>query len=185
MQLQFQQEACSCLQRPVSQINTQEQTQEIKLPEGMPDIGRVLGAWGQILIRGKEWHSGGAGVSGGVLAWVLYTPEDGSEVRSVDTWIPFQSSWELRDIQRDGVIHIWPLLSGIDARCVSARKIMLRCQISLYGQAFVQTDTMLYLPQQVPEDVQLLKNSYPMLLPKEAGEKQFTVRQALTLWIKV
>ena len=71
MQLQFHQEICPCLRRLVNQTNVQEQTQEIKLPEGMPDIGRILGAWGQILIRGKEWNSGFATVSGGVLAWVL------------------------------------------------------------------------------------------------------------------
>jgi hypothetical protein len=68
MQLQFHQDTCSCLRRLVNQTNVQEQTQEIKLPEGMPDIGRVLGAWGQILIRGKEWNSVYANVSGGVQA---------------------------------------------------------------------------------------------------------------------
>lgn len=181
MQLQFQQETCPCLRRLVNQTNVQEQTQEIKLPEGMPDIGRVLGAWGQILIRGKEWNSGFANVSGGVLAWVLYAPEDGSALRSVDTWIPFQTRWEFPEARRDGAIHIWPLLSGIDARCVSARKIMLRCQIGVHGQVFEPSPLTMYVPGQIPEDVQVLTNSYPMVLPVEAGEKQFLIQQELEL----
>ena len=41
MQLQFHQDTCPCLLRLVNQTNVQEQTQEIKLPEGMPDIRRM------------------------------------------------------------------------------------------------------------------------------------------------
>ena len=31
---------------------TKEETQELKLPESMPDIGRVIAAWGQPVVRG-------------------------------------------------------------------------------------------------------------------------------------
>ena len=179
MQLQFHQDTCPCLRRLVNQTNVQEQTQEIKLPEGMPDIGRVLGAWGQILIRGKEWNSVYANVSGGVQARVLYAPEDGSALRSIDTWIPFQCRWEFPEARRDGTIHIWPLLSGIDARCISARKVMLRCQIGVHGQVLEPSSITLYTAEQVPEDVQLLINSYPVMLSVEAGEKQFLIQQEL------
>ena len=76
MELQFNKSVCNCLQKLVAQTQTQEQTQEIRLPDGMPDIGRVLGAWGQVLMRSKEWRGSGMGVSGGVMVWVLYMPED-------------------------------------------------------------------------------------------------------------
>ena len=179
MQLQFHQDTCPCLRRLVNQTNVQEQTQEIKLPEGMPDIGRVLGAWGQILIRGKEWNSVYANVSGGVQTRVLYAPEDGSALRSIDTWMPFQCRWEFPEARRDGTIHIWPLLSWIDARCISARKVMLRCQIGVHGQVLEPSSITLYTAEQVPEDVQLLINSYPVMLSVEAGEKQFLIQQEL------
>ena len=51
-----------------------EETQEYKLPDGMPDIGRVIAAWGQVVLRGKEWRSRHIGISGGVMLWVLYAP---------------------------------------------------------------------------------------------------------------
>ena len=59
MELTFNKTACPCLRKAVRQIQTQEQTQEVRLPESMPDIGKVLGSWGQVLIRpvqpfGKE-----------------------------------------------------------------------------------------------------------------------------------
>ena len=40
----------------LQQIQNSEQTLEIKLPEGMPDVGQVLTAWGQPVMRSKEWQ---------------------------------------------------------------------------------------------------------------------------------
>jgi hypothetical protein len=179
MELQFSKEVCPCLHSLVRQVQTQEQTQEIRLPEGMPDIGRVLGAWAQVLVRGKEWRGNGMNVSGGILGWALYLPEDGSEPRCVDTWIPFQMKWDFPETQRDGTIHVWPLVTGVDARCVSARKLLLRCGISIFGEAMEPSGMELYRAEQVPEDVQMLKNTYPMVLPLEAGEKQFLIQEPM------
>ena len=75
MELQFQNRSLDCLRSIVCSVKSQEQTQELKLSDGMPDIGRVLCAWGQGMIRGKEWRSDRIGVNGGVMCWVLYTPE--------------------------------------------------------------------------------------------------------------
>ena len=179
MELQFNKEVCPCLHFLTSQVQTQEQTQEVRLPEGLPDVGRVLGAWGQVLIRGKEWRSSGMTVSGGVLAWALYVPEDGSEARMLDTWIPFQMKWDFDESQRDGTIHVWPLLESMDARCVSARKILFRSTVGILGEAMEPSSLELYRPGQMPEDVQLLKNTYPTVLPVEAGEKQFLIQEEL------
>ena len=179
MEMQFNKEVRPCLRWLISHTVAQEQTQEVRLPDGMPDIGRVLGAWGQVLIRGKEWRGDTMTVSGGVLCWALYAPEDGSEARCVDTWIPFNMKWELPETQRDGIISVWPLLSSVDARCVSARKLMLRCGISVLGEAMEPATVETYSPMQVPDDVQLLKQTYPMVLPLEAGEKQFLVQEEL------
>ena len=179
MELQFDKEVCPCLIFLTSQVQSQEQTQEVRLPDGMQDVGRVLGAWGQVLIRGKEWRGNGMSVTGGVLGWALYMQEDGSEPRMVDTWIPFQMKWDFPESQRDGTIHVWPLLEGMDARCVSARKILFRSTVSMLGEAMEPSSVELYRPGSIPEDVQLLKNTYPTVLPVEAGEKQFLIQEDL------
>ena len=173
MEIKFNQTLCRHLRRAVDQIQTQEQTQEVRLPDTMPDIGRVLGAWGKPLIRSKEWRNGGMNVTGGVMAWVLYTPEDGSEPRSYETWIPFQLKWEFPETQRDGFIYTQPLLRAIDARSTSARKMMVRANISALGRGLESVETEIYSPQEVPEDVQLRTAVYPMELPCECGEKLF------------
>ena len=100
MELQLTKSVIPCLQTVAREVQTREQTQEVRLSDGMPDIGRVLTSWGQILLRGKQWHGGSAGASGGVMVWVLYAPEDGSDARCVETWLPFQTEWDFPDTGR-------------------------------------------------------------------------------------
>lgn len=181
MELTFSKTACQCLRKAVSQVQTQEQTQEVRLSDSMPDIGRVLGSWGQILIRSKEWRGSSMAVSGGVMAWVLYAPEDGSAPVSLESWIPFQMRWEFPQTERDCSMNIVPLLRSVDARSTSARKLMVRANVSLLGEAYETIEPEVWMPENVPEDLQLLKSIYPMELPKEAGEKQFQLDEELSL----
>lgn len=181
MELQFNKSLCSCLKTLTRQVQNQEQTQELRLPDGLPDIGSVLGAWGQVILRSKEWHTGSMNMSGGVMAWVLYMPEEEPQPQCVEAWIPFQMKWEIPDTDRDGVMQTQCLLRSIDARMTSARKIMLRAGIGALSQAFQQDEFEAYTPPELPEDVQLLWKKYPVCIPKEAGEKVFTLEEELTL----
>ena len=181
MELQFNKTVCPCLQKAISKLQTQELTQELRLPDTMPDIGRILGCWGQILIRGKEWRTGGMNVSGGVLVWVLYAPEDGSAPQSVDAWLPFQMKWDFPETQRDGAIRVFPYLKGMDCRSLSARKMMIRSGVSILGEAIEPVDIDIWNPDNVPEDVQLLQQKYPMELPQEAGEKPFLLENEVVI----
>lgn len=181
MDLQFHKTMYPCLQRVKWEVQNQEQTQEVRLTDGMPDIGRVLGAWGQVLMRGKEWRSGGMSVSGGVMVWVMYAPEDGSEPRSMETWIPFQIKWEFADPGRDGTIGAACLLRSVDARSISARKLMVRVGVGCLGEAMVPGEVAMYTPGEIPEDIQLLKNTYPVQMPREAGEKPFFMDEMLSV----
>lgn len=181
MQLQFEKQSCHCLQQIKRQQQNQEQTQELRLPDGMPDVGSILACWGQVLLRSKEWRSGGMAVSGGVMAWVLYAPEGGGEPQCVESWLPFQMKWELEDTQRDGAVLVHCLLRNLDARSASARKLVLRANVGVLAEATLPGEIPVYTPGQLPEDIQVLKKTYPVRLPKEAGEKNFTLEEELML----
>ena len=181
MELTFEKIPQACLRQVVRGVRKEELTQEVRLPEAMPDIGRVLCTWGQVLLRGKEWHSGDMSVSGGVMAWTLYAPEGGGECQVVESWLPFQMRWEYPQTERDGTVCVSCLLRSMDSRSVSARKLMLRCGLSVLAEAWEPTRVELSQPREVPEDVLLLKRRYPMLLPMEAGEKPFALEEELTL----
>ncbi len=181
MELQFDKTTWNGMQRVSRQTQTQEQTQEFRLPDGMPDIGRVTGAWGQVLLRGKEWRTGGAGVSGGVMAWVLYEPEEEGPPQWVEAWIPFQMKWDFPETQHDGTLVVSTLLRSMDARSISARKMMLRSSIHFGLEALAPGELTTYTPSQLPDDVQLLQRTYPICMPEEAGEKPFALDEELTL----
>ena len=181
MELKFEKRGLKVLKPLLREVQAQEMTQELRLPDGMPDLGKILGAWGQVILRGKEWRGDSIACNGGVMVFLLYAPEDGSEVRTMESWIPFQMRWDLSDGHRDGEIRIQPLLRFVDARNLSPRKMMVRCGISALGEAFRGETEMVSIPDEVPEDVQLLKNRYPLRIPKQAGEKSFQLEESLPL----
>lgn len=181
MQLQFQKTLLPCLRRGKGEVQSQEETQELRLTEDMPDIGSVLGAWGQVLLRGKEWRSGRMELSCGVMAWAMYLPEQGGAPQIAEAWIPFQFKWDLPDTEEDGTIRASCLLRGVEARSTSSRKLMLRATMEVLGEAWMPEEWEVSIPESVPEDVFLLKNTHLIWLPREAGEKPFALDEELTL----
>ena len=93
VQLQFEKQELSCLHTVKREIQNQEQTQELRISDGMPDIGRIIGAWGQVILRGKEWQGDGMTVTGGTKGCIcsnagpIRTPADlaGLTIRSTGT----------------------------------------------------------------------------------------------------
>ena len=181
MQLQFEKEALQCLHTVKREIQSHEQTQEVRITDGMPDIGRIIGAWGQVILRSKEWQRDGMTVSGGTMVWVQYMPEDGGEVQCIESWLPFQMRWAFPETQHDGKIMTQCILKSVDARSTSARKLILRTNVAVLGWAMESRECDLYSPRDVPEDVQLRRIAYPMQLPVEAGEKAFSLEETLNL----
>lgn len=159
---------------------TREETQEYRLTERMPDVGRVIAAWGQTVLRGKEWHSSHIVISGGVMVYVLYAPEGGGLDR-IESWVPFSVRVEHDQGAQEGIIRAQSVLCGVDARTVSPRKLMLRCQIGLMVQTMMPTKADLAAPGALPEDIQILEQSYPMVLTRETGERAFLTDETVPL----
>lgn len=181
VEVNFESRELSWLDTVLQELSTSEQSQEIKLSDGMPDIGQVLCAWGQPIIRGKEWQSDSASFTGGMMVWVLYLPEDGSGVRCIDAWIPFQMKWDLPAGTPDGSIRLKQMPRFVDARSVSPRKIMVRCGMAAAVTAMAEKQMEVYAPIGDTQGVKLLKVTYPIRLPQEIGEKTFLIDETLSL----
>ena len=179
--MQFEKIPVAYLQKLSGQLRTQEQTLEVRLPDGMPDIGHVLGAWGQVVVRGKEWNGDHMAVSCGVLVWVLYTPEDEEGVHSVEAWLPFAMKWDLPESRYDGKIMVSCLLKNVDARSTSARKLLVRASVDAMAEAWQPTQGEIAAINELPKDIQLLTATYPVMLPKETGEKAFLLEEQIDL----
>lgn len=180
MELEFEKKKVSYLDDAVGEVRNVEATQELKLPDGLPDVGRILAAWGQEIIRGKEWGMDSILLNGGVMVWVMYAPEEAGPPQILNTWIPFQIKWDLPDNIREGRIRTRCLTRFVDARSVSPRKVMVRCGVAALAEAWVPEEAELSFPGEIPEGVELLRSQYPVVLPREAGEKSFFLEEELT-----
>ena len=175
MQLQFRKSLLQCLEQGIQEVKNTELTQEIRLGEGMPDVGRILGTWSQCLLRSKQWQGDEIEVSGGVKTWTLYLPEEGSEPRVVEGWLPFQQRWNSSSPGKTGTICVQPLIRYADGRSITARKIMLRIGLGMLCRTYLPMAAEIYEPEELPADLALLRQTYPMRLPVEAGEKTFSL----------
>ena len=181
MELPFEKTVCRYWKQKLYTLVNREETQELKLPDSMPDVGRIISSWGQVILRGKDWHDRGVGISGGVMVWVLYSPEDGGALQRLESWIPFQARADFPDSAGDGAIRVETFLRSMDARAVSSRKIMLRAGIGMLVQALIPDEMELFTLGELPEDLETKIERYPFVLTREAGEKQFLMDEDLNL----
>lgn len=181
LNIEFQKQNVSCLRSLINQVQNLEQTQEVRLPEGMPGIARILGSWGQVILRSKEWQGDNIRLTGGVMVWVLYEPEEDKRVQCLDTWIPFRMDWDLPENSPEGLIRIQSLLRSVDARSVSAGKMLIRVGIGVHAECWTDQTRQISQGADLPEDVELLQSVWPLRLPKECGEKMFELEETMAL----
>ena len=93
MELPFEKKTERFWQQKLYAPVMREESQELRLPESMPDVGRVIAAWGQPVLRGKQWRDDHITIEGGVMVWVLYHPEDGSGPGGWRAGCPSGSGW--------------------------------------------------------------------------------------------
>lgn len=181
MELPFEKTVCRYWKQKLYTLHNHEQTQELRIPEGMPDVARVISTWGQVIVRGKDWMDRNIGIQGGVMVWILYQPEGDAGLQRLETWIPFRCRIDHSGSDQDGVIRVQSLLRNMDARILSTRKLMLRCSVGLLVQALVPEQAEISVPGELPEDVEVLRNTYPMMLTVETGEKRFELDEELEI----
>lgn len=157
----------------------QEQTAEIMIPESLPEIRRIVDAFGNVVLQEKRMEGGEVRLSGGVQAGVVYVPEGDEDVQSMDAWLPF-SFRKSTDVQ-DGCLIVRTWLKSIDARMVNSRKAIVRANIGVELWQLAPEQVQLASVIDAPKALQMLQNSYPVLLPVACGEQEFRVQDELTL----
>lgn len=177
----FETKTSLCLNSALNQVQNSEQTLELKLPAAMPDVGQVLTAWGQPILRSKEWREDQVQFSGGMMVWVLYAPEDGTAEQCIQGWVPFQMRWDLPDNTPEGTLRLRCLTRFVDGRSTSPRKILVRAGMAVLAQTLSPAEIQTATVKERPEQVALLENTYPVRLMKEAGEKTFQLEEELYL----
>lgn len=75
VEIRYRSESLNYYERCLNTAVTQEDTQEVIVPDSLPDVSEILETGGQTLIRGKDMHLSGVAVSGLSELTVLYRTE--------------------------------------------------------------------------------------------------------------
>ena len=139
MELVFEQQSIDYLRRIFSKNATQEQTQELIVPDSQPDVQAVADAWAVCCVRDEEASAGSVSVSGAFQAGILCTGEDGGAPFTMDAWLPFTVRLSREAVTRDAVFFADVRIRSVDARILHSRKLMLRvsyaARLTAYGPA--------------------------------------------------
>ena len=181
MELEFQQNRIRFLKKALCQVQNQEETLETVIPDSMPDAERILGCWGNPVIRSREWRSGGMTLSGGVEARVLYDAGEETAPQLLEMYLPFSISWDQDMGEEEGpMIHDCRIRS-MDARIVNSRKILVRVNLTAKGEAYNRAEEPISTLPEPPSDLELLRERFSTMLPTEIQEKTFLVDEDLEL----
>ena len=88
MELAFEQKQRSCLKRTAHLSLAQEQTQELIIPDAMPDAARTLICYAEPELQSKTSRAGSLLVTGNLRASCLYADEAGG-LQLLTTDVPF------------------------------------------------------------------------------------------------
>ena len=91
MELAFEQKQRSCLKRTAHLSLAQEQTQELIIPDAMPDAARTLICYAEPELQSKTSRAGSLLVTGNLRASCLYADEAGG-LQLLTTDVPFTRS---------------------------------------------------------------------------------------------
>ncbi len=126
MELELKKECLDIFEPGDRQILTQEETAETIVPDYCPDIARIISVEGVVYPHGME--AGNTGVSGTLRVTVLYTPEGGSGVRTLEFSMPFTVQGEgLTDCAH---VTTETEIELLESRMLNPRKIFTRCKLA-------------------------------------------------------
>lgn len=180
MQLQFRKRSALCTHAVLRQSVFQEETQDMILPDTMPDVAEVMGVWGHTVIRSKEWKNNCVEITGGISVKVLYLPDSG-ELQCMESWMPFQIQGQLNSEDKDGSIICDCFLQSADARNVSARKIIVRAVIAGTVVAYVPSEIVTYVPEEIPAGIYVKSEPVSSRVSVACGEKAFAIDEEITV----
>ena len=163
------------LSAAVSRTILQEQTGEAIVPDSSPDVERILGASGQVLLRSKECRAGSVSLSGGVRVTVLYVPEGEHLPRALELYLPFTARLDDPALEPEDQVITEGLVRAADARPINSRKVLVRVNLALRVRACRSAEEEIVCGVPEAEGLQARKTVLPLTVPVCAGEKAFSV----------
>ena len=177
MELIFQETQVQYLKPIVNETVHLEQTADLVVSDALPDIDRVVDAFGTVLIRSAECTGMSAGVEGTVQTGVLFVGDDGS-VHTISAQIPFSVR---REVPQEGKLQCSCSLTSVDARALNSRKLLVRVGLACEVRVLATAELTCYDIEEPAPTLQLKRQTLPLNMPVAVGEKGFSVHEELEL----
>lgn len=175
MELSFHDQRVSYLAQTRYDNLYQEQTEEMTVPETMPEIARIVDCSGMVIVQNKSLDTGSISVSGGIQACVLYVPEGDSPALSrIEVFLPFTVTKKV-PVPENSTLFYWGWLRSIDARFINSRKVLVRANLGSELTVLSPAEWTLKQLERCPAGLACRTNVYPMRLPVCAAEKELQI----------
>ena len=177
MELNFTDQTVAFLKCTIHETLMQEQTQEVIVPDSFPDAGQILITNAFALLRTQECRSGNLQLTGAVRASCLYTPEDDSAPRVLDSYLPFTMRLD-HPAAAETTRYLLDLrVRSADARLINSRKLLLRIGLGCQIDGYEEAEETFFRIQDPPEALQLRTETFPLQLPAETAQKPFSMTE--------
>lgn len=153
----------------------QELTEEYVVPDSMPDVGAVADAESVITLQGKDTDSGAVRLSATASVTVVYIPEEGVGLRTLELTLPADIRMDAPGADLDSRTVARLRMRTLEARVVNSRKIALRAELeaeaACYRSEFLEVATAM----EDADAVHLRRETAEVTLVSDVQEKTFAV----------
>ena len=162
---------------------TQEETLEAIVPDAYPDILNVVDCGGQVILTGKDVQDGEVSVSGKVLGWMLYRPEDGQGIHRMELTIPFISRATAAGVEARCRCVAQPRLRAMDVRALNPRKVLARVDLAVDMEVYdaVNSAVCSGVLGQEEDGLEQRVGEYTIYTTPAVQEKEFSIYDELRL----
>ncbi len=149
---------------------------EYVVPDAMPDIGSVVNAESILTVKSKETEVGSVRLSASVSVLVVYTPEMGGAMRSVEVTLPADIRMDAPPVDTDCRTVARLRVRSVDARTINSRKLSVRAEIEAEARSYRKESMELASGLEEPDgSTHLLCRSAEAMLVADVREKNFVV----------
>ena len=160
-----------------------EESGEMIVPDACPDVGEVLLRRPRLFLQRREAMEGRGEFSGLIRVGILYRPEEGEGIASMEVTLPFSATAEDKGLTKDCVLRITPSVLSADVHLLNSRKVLVKVVYRLEGEALCpRNETVVSLVEDpLPWGIRQKTEEENCFLPVSVQEKAFTCQDTLTL----
>ena len=137
----FRREAFESMAPVFDGAASRELTEDCVVPDTMPDVDAVTDAEGVLTVGGKETETDAVRITASLAVTVLYAPEGGEGLRSIELTLPAELRLDAPGADTDCVTVASLRVRSVEARAVNSRKISVRAEVEAAARCYRRVTT--------------------------------------------